>query len=242
MRTTTVARPRRRRPRPTTRAPRAVAAAPHPAPPATDRGAAAQTDPSTDQPTAAAKPAARRRLIRGAGWLQPLLAALRPAAHQLGWHTGRLGHAARYRATAWSNRMARAWHRRTASDRTLGRPPLGRLLASELSRRLPSWLRPRDPTLAGVRDTPPPPGRLAGMCTWAALLGLLGLPLAGRALLTVAAGSRPDWSDPGMLTGVLGIGLAVAAFLVAHRRRAPWLLLGLATLLLAAGPRLFGGE
>lgn len=137
-----------------------------------------------------------------------------------------------YRSERWRNRMARAWYRRVASDRALAGPQLGREVARDVAHYLPTWLpqwlRPSRLSAQDGDSGPvpsPSAGKLAMMSGWAGALGVLGLPVAGRALAAVVTGSRPDWLDPTMLPGIVGIGLAASAFLAAHRRRLPWLLL-----------------
>lgn len=81
----------------------------------------------------------------------------------------------------------------------------------------------------------PHPARLIGICTWAAGLGLIGMPVAGRSSVAVLTDAAPPWFEPTVvLAGMLGIGLTIAAFAAIHRRWLPWLLLLAATALLAA--------
>lgn len=81
-------------------------------------------------------------------------------------------------------------------------------------------------------DPAPRPARLAGVCAWVAALGLLGLPIAGRAAVALITGT-PAWLGPTMTAiGLIGIGLAVAAFTAIHRRTLPWRLLTAASALL----------
>lgn len=88
--------------------------------------------------------------------------------------------------------------------------------------------------LPGQRDPAPHPARLAGVCSWAAALGLLGLPVAARASVAIIAGAPPGWFEPAVVTvGLVGIGLTVASFSAIHCRRLPWLLLAAATAALA---------
>jgi len=71
--------------------------------------------------------------------------------------------------------------------------------------------------------------RLAGVSTWAAVLGFGGLVLSMRlvfGMFTVIAG----WYPPAIfLLGLLGIACTVGAFGSVHQRRLPWVMLGLAT-------------
>lgn len=96
-----------------------------------------------------------------------------------------------------------------------------------------AWLRDRF-RLPGRRDPAPHPGRLIGVCTWAACLALLGLPVAGRSSVAIITGAAPAWFEPAVVTvGVCGILLTIAAFAAIHRPRLPWLLLIGATVPLA---------
>lgn len=84
--------------------------------------------------------------------------------------------------------------------------------------------------LPGPDDPEPTPRRILGMCVWAAMLGLVGLAVGGRALVAVAYGDTPGWYEPTVITvGALGMVLTAAAFTAVQHRRLPWLLLGAAT-------------
>jgi hypothetical protein len=81
----------------------------------------------------------------------------------------------------------------------------------------------------------PHPARMLGICAWVAVLGLVGLLVAGRSSVAIVTGAAPAWFEPTVLTvGVLGMALSGATFAAIHRRRLPWLLLAVATTLLAA--------
>jgi hypothetical protein len=68
--------------------------------------------------------------------------------------------------------------------------------------------------------------QLMGVCGWAAILGGVGLVIGIRGLLGVLAGTAPGWYETAMvLTGLLGNGLTIGAFLTVARDRIPWLLL-----------------
>jgi hypothetical protein len=74
----------------------------------------------------------------------------------------------------------------------------------------------------------PTPGtvRVLGMSLYAALLSLGGLGVGLRALVTVIGGDAPGWYVPVLaLVGLVGVALAVGAFLSVHRRFLPWALL-----------------
>lgn len=84
--------------------------------------------------------------------------------------------------------------------------------------------------LPGTADPAPGARRLAGMCAWAAVLGLVGVAIAVRALLAIMTGVAPDWFEPAVVgTGVAGIALTVGGFMAVHRRHLPWALLGAAS-------------
>ena len=114
------------------------------------------------------------------------------------------------------------------SDRTVPLPVPWEARATVRQRR-PVGLR-----LPAPDDPPPATGRMLGVCAWAALLGVVGLAVAARALVAVLAGTAPGWYEPTVLAlGVVGIGLTAAAFLAVHHRGLPWLLLAAATVPLA---------
>lgn len=72
-----------------------------------------------------------------------------------------------------------------------------------------------------------------GVCGWAAVLGGVGLVLGLRGFIGVLAGAAPGWYEPAtILTGLVGISLTVGSFLTVQRMRAPWFLLGAASVTL----------
>jgi hypothetical protein len=77
----------------------------------------------------------------------------------------------------------------------------------------------------------PGPGtrRLLVMAIYSSVLGLLGLAVAARGIVAIAADTAPGWYEPalGGAAGA-GVGLVVAAFLSIHRQALPWLLFALA--------------
>jgi hypothetical protein len=74
-------------------------------------------------------------------------------------------------------------------------------------------------------DPAPATGRLLGMSLYAAALGLTGLGVGARGLLT-ALGGTPFWFMPALaLLGLVSVATAVGAFLSIHRPALPWLLL-----------------
>ena len=106
-------------------------------------------------------------------------------------------------------------------------PPAG-TLGSRVAARLRVRFR-----LPDRHDPAPHPARLVVTCCWAAVLGLLGLPVAGRSSVAIITGAAPAWFEPVVvLVGVLGILVTAATFTAIHRRWLPWLLLAAATALL----------
>jgi hypothetical protein len=86
-------------------------------------------------------------------------------------------------------------------------------------------------TLAMRPETkqPPAPGRLVGLCAWAAVIGIIGLVLAIRSALAILSGA-PAWFAPiAAIVGLLGFTSTLGAFVTARWRIAPWALLGLAS-------------
>ena len=87
-------------------------------------------------------------------------------------------------------------------------------------------------TLAMRPDTkqPPAPGRLAGLCAWAAVIGIIGLVLAIRSAFAIISGA-PGWFAPlAAIVGLIGFSSTLGAFVTARWRIAPWALLGVASL------------
>ena len=99
--------------------------------------------------------------------------------------------------------------------------------------RTPAAYRPADrETLfrfPAADDPAPATARLLAMSLYAAGLGLSGVGVGVRALITVVGGA-PFWYVP-VLTflGLLSVTLAVGSFLSIHRPILPWLLLPAAT-------------
>ncbi|BFU46729.1 hypothetical protein [Krasilnikovia sp. MM14-A1004] len=85
-------------------------------------------------------------------------------------------------------------------------------------------------------DPAPRTRRLLAMSGYASLLGLAGVGVGVRGLVSSVRGGVPDWYVPVLaFCGMLSVALAVAGFLSIHRRRPPWLLLfGAALPLMAA--------
>ena len=74
----------------------------------------------------------------------------------------------------------------------------------------------------------PNPGacRLLAMSVYASLLGLAGVGVGARGLVSTVGGGVPSWYVPLLaFAGVLSVALSVGAFLSIHRRALPWLLL-----------------
>ena len=87
-------------------------------------------------------------------------------------------------------------------------------------------------TLAMRPDTkqPPAPGRLVGLCAWAAVIGIIGLVLAIRSAFAIISGA-PGWFAPlAAIVGLIGFSSTLGAFVTARWRIAPWALLGVASL------------
>lgn len=87
-------------------------------------------------------------------------------------------------------------------------------------------------TLAMRPDTkqPPAPGRLVGLCAWAAVIGIVGLVLAIRSAFAIMSGA-PGWFTPiAAIAGLVGFSSTLGAFVTARWRIAPWALLGVASL------------
>ena len=77
----------------------------------------------------------------------------------------------------------------------------------------------------------PAPGtrRLLIMTLYASALGLAGVGVGIRGLLSVIGGGVPGWYVPTLAAaGLLSVALVVAAVLSIHRRRLPWVLLAAA--------------
>jgi hypothetical protein len=122
-------------------------------------------------------------------------------------------------SAAWMDPAASMWWDATTEL------PLPWEARATVRQRRPAGLR-----LPAPDDPPPATGRMLGVCAWAALLGVVGLAVAGRALVALLTGGAPDWYEPTVLAGgVAGIGLTATAFLAVHHRRLPWVLLATAT-------------
>jgi hypothetical protein len=89
--------------------------------------------------------------------------------------------------------------------------------------------------LPGREDPAPAPNHLAGVCAWAAALGLGGMAVALRAFIGMMT-LQGAWYAPTVISiGVLGLLCTIGAFASVHRRRLPWMLLGTASVALLAG-------
>jgi hypothetical protein len=74
----------------------------------------------------------------------------------------------------------------------------------------------------------PNPGtrRLLAMSLYAALLGLAGVGVGARGLVSTISGGVPGWYVPVLaFAGMLSVALSVGAYLSIHRPALPWLLL-----------------
>lgn len=75
-------------------------------------------------------------------------------------------------------------------------------------------------------DPDPGTARLLGMSIYATLLGLAGLGVGARGLVSSIGGGVPGWYVPSLgIGGMLSVALSVAAFLSIHRPMLPWMLL-----------------
>ena len=83
---------------------------------------------------------------------------------------------------------------------------------------------------------PPRLRQLAGMSGWAAALVFGGLIVAIRAFVGIVAGEAPGWYQPTIvIIGLIGILLAVAAFVLAQVPKIVWTALTLSTVVLLLG-------
>jgi hypothetical protein len=99
--------------------------------------------------------------------------------------------------------------------------------------------RTRTPEPVFRFPTPDDPGpgtaRVLIMSLYAAALGLAGVGVGLRGLVSVLGGTAPGWYVPALvLMSLVSVVLAISAFLSLHRRALPW------TLLLAAAVPLAG--
>jgi hypothetical protein len=102
-------------------------------------------------------------------------------------------------------------------------PARRRRLAAEIAKRF---------RMPGTADPKVRLRRLAGVAVWAATLGFGGLIVGFRVVIGLFT-SSPSWYAPTICAiGLTGIAITVGAFASVHRRRLPWLLLGLATVTL----------
>jgi hypothetical protein len=82
-------------------------------------------------------------------------------------------------------------------------------------------------------DPTPDNGQLVGICAWATALGLAGLLIAIRGLVSIIGGYTASWYEPALVSvGMVGIVLTVLAFMAIQRRYLPWIMLGAATVAL----------
>lgn len=89
--------------------------------------------------------------------------------------------------------------------------------------------------LPGLDDPSPEPNHLAGVCAWAAVLGLGGMAVALRAFIGLMV-TDSSWYAPTVITiGLTGLLCTIGAFASVHRPRLPWLLLGVASVALILG-------
>jgi hypothetical protein len=78
-------------------------------------------------------------------------------------------------------------------------------------------------------DPSPGTGRVLTLALYTAMLGIGGVGVGVRALGSVVIGGVPGWYVPVLaLVGLVGVTLAVGAFLSVHRTFLPWCLLAAA--------------
>jgi hypothetical protein len=83
--------------------------------------------------------------------------------------------------------------------------------------------------LPGHDDPAPASNHLAGICAWAAVLGLGGMAVALRAFVGLVTNGSA-WYAPTVITiGLIGITSTIGAFASVHRPRLPWVLLSVGT-------------
>ncbi|MGH3712896.1 MAG: hypothetical protein ACRDT4_05470 [Micromonosporaceae bacterium] len=85
----------------------------------------------------------------------------------------------------------------------------------------------------GAKESPLRMRHLVGLCAWAAGLTLIGLLVGLWAMLRLMSYDTPGWFEPIIvLTGLSGIGLAIASFVTIDRKTTPWALMGGSTAVL----------
>jgi hypothetical protein len=78
----------------------------------------------------------------------------------------------------------------------------------------------------GVDDPAPGTRRLLAMSIYASFLGLAGVGVGIRGLVSQIGGGVPGWYVPVLaFLGMVSVAFSVGAFLSIHRRVLPWLLL-----------------
>lgn len=114
-------------------------------------------------------------------------------------------------------------------------PPQGAAFERpELATELPS----EDPAplfggALAAKESPLRMRHLIALCAWAATLTLLGLLVGLWAMLRLMSNETPGWYEPVIvLTGLSGVGLAIASFVTADRKQTPWALMGGSTAVL----------
>lgn len=84
-------------------------------------------------------------------------------------------------------------------------------------------------------DPSPSSRRLLGMSAYASALGLAGVGVGIRGMVSQVGGGVPGWYVPVLaFLGVISVVLSVGAFLSIHRRVLPWVLMLAAALPLVA--------
>ena len=78
--------------------------------------------------------------------------------------------------------------------------------------------------------------RLMGVCAWALCLAVCGLIVGLIDLILLLGGKTPGWFEPVIIvTGLVGLGLAIAAFPMTRTKQTPWLLLAASTVVFVIG-------
>jgi hypothetical protein len=102
--------------------------------------------------------------------------------------------------------------------------------ARRLRQQLPGAFR-----LPTEDDPAPEPRHLAGVCLWAAALGLGGMAVALRAFVGLIAQYRGWYAPSVIVIGLIGLACTIGAFAGVHHRRLPFALLGAASVSLLIG-------
>ena len=78
--------------------------------------------------------------------------------------------------------------------------------------------------------------RRMGVCAWALCLAVCGLIVGLIDLILILGGKTPGWFEPAIIvTGLLGLALAIAAFPMTRAKQTPWILLASSTVVFIIG-------